>query len=159
MDNLSEEPRIEETEGETAEAEGPVILETGQVVEGVVTGITNFGAFVELPGGKSGLIHISEISDSYVEDIRQHLQESDRVKVRILRVNPQGKFDLSIRQVDSAGQRKFKRTGKGPGGGRAESKGPASFEDKITRFLKESEERQLDIKRNREAKRGRGRGR
>lgn len=157
---MQEETHQEEEIIESPQNDGPVMLESGQVVEGVVTGITNFGAFVELPGGKSGLVHISEIADSYVEDIRQHLKENDAVKVRILRVNPQGKFDLSIRQVELAGtQRKFKRAGKGPGGPRGEVRGPVTFEDKITKFLKESEERQLDIKRNRESKRGRGRGR
>ncbi|MHB1842813.1 MAG: S1 RNA-binding domain-containing protein, partial [Sulfobacillus sp.] len=58
-------------------------IEVGQIVEGVVTGITHFGAFVLLPGGKTGLVHISEIADSYVRDVHEFLKENDPVKVKV----------------------------------------------------------------------------
>lgn len=58
-------------------------VEIGEILEGKVTGITKFGAFVELPGGKTGMVHISEVSNSYVEDISQHLKEGDQVKVKV----------------------------------------------------------------------------
>ena len=74
-------------------------IEVGSVVEGVVTGITNFGAFVELPGGKVGLIHISEVADVYVRDVKDFLKEQDPVKVKVLSVDERGKIGLSIKQL------------------------------------------------------------
>ena len=58
-------------------------IEVGSVVEGVVTGITNFGAFVELPEGKVGLVHISEVADVYVKDVHDFLKERDQIKVKL----------------------------------------------------------------------------
>ena len=71
----------------------------GKVVEGTVTGITNFGAFVQLPEGKSGLVHISEISDDYVEKVADYLKKDQKVKVKILSISEDGKISLSIRQA------------------------------------------------------------
>lgn len=116
-------------------------VEVGSIVEGVVTGITNFGAFVTLPGGETGLVHISEIANSYVRDIHDHLKKSDLVKVKVLSVDG-GKIGLSVRQAL-------------PGSRRRENR--ATFEDKLARFMKESDERLQDLKRNTESKRG-GRG-
>ncbi|MGB4616809.1 MAG: S1 RNA-binding domain-containing protein, partial [Dethiobacteria bacterium] len=59
-------------------------VQVGSIVEGVVTGITNFGAFVHLPDGETGLVHISEVADTYVKDINDYLQKSDRIKVKVL---------------------------------------------------------------------------
>ena len=56
-------------------------LEVGAVVEGRVTGITNFGAFIELPEGKTGMVHISEVAPTFVQEIREHVQENQTVKV------------------------------------------------------------------------------
>ena len=70
----------------------------GQVVEGKVTGITNFGAFVELSPGMTGLVHISEVADVYVKDIKEFVQLNDQVKVKILSMQ-NGKIGLSIRQA------------------------------------------------------------
>jgi len=133
-------------------------LETGSIVEGIVTGLTSFGAFVELPEGKTGMVHISEISDSYVENIHDHLKEKDKIQVKILGINERGKFDLSIKQVNAPAETDIGR-GRPPRKGKPvfEKSGPLSFEDKLTKFMKESEERLLDLKRNTEAKRGRGR--
>lgn len=124
-------------------------VEVGSIVEGVVTGITNFGAFVTLPGGETGLVHISEVANSYVKDIHDHLKKSDLVKVKVLSVDGSGKIGLSIRQAlagsGSRGSRSSRREDR------------VTFEDKLARFMKESDERLQDLKRNTESKRG-GRG-
>lgn len=117
-------------------------LEAGTILEGVVVKITHYGAFVELPDGKSGLVHISEIADTYVKDVRDYLKEQERVKVKVLGYNEKGKLDLSVKQALDPTERQ------------ARAKAKASFEDKLAKFLKESEERLLDLKRNTEAKRG-----
>lgn len=123
-------------------------LEVGAIVEGRVTGITHFGAFVELPDGVTGLVHISEIADTYVRDVREYLTENQVVKVKVINVQD-GKIGLSIRQVYGGPQRSF-----GGRGGRGRN---PSFEEKLQRFLKESEQRQQDLKRSLDSKRG-GRG-
>ncbi len=124
----------------------------GSIVEGVITGITKFGAFVELPGGTTGLVHISEIADEYVKDINEFFKKSDKVKVKVLTVENNGKVGLSIRQA-VAGYTAEKKSSRS----KAPAASKASFEDKMSRFLKESDERLLDLKRNTESKRG-GRG-
>jgi S1 RNA binding domain protein len=68
-------------------------------MEGVITGITKFGAFVELPGGVTGLVHISEVADEYVKDINEFFKKADQVKVKVLNVENNGKIGLSIRQA------------------------------------------------------------
>ncbi|HET8679527.1 MAG TPA: S1 RNA-binding domain-containing protein [bacterium] len=114
----------------------------GSIVEGTVVKITTYGAFVELPDGKSGLVHISEIADTYVKDVKDYLKEQERVRVKILGLNDRGKLDLSVKQALSPEERQ------------ARVRARASFEDKLKAFMKESEERLLDLKRNTEAKRG-----
>lgn len=74
-------------------------VEIGKIVDGIVTGITNFGAFVQLSDGKTGLCHISEIADSYVKSVADHLTEAQPVKVKIISVDEKGKVSLSIRQA------------------------------------------------------------
>ena len=59
-------------------------LEVGAILEGKVTGITKFGAFVALPEGKSGLVHISEIANTYVSEVRDYVQDGQTVKVKII---------------------------------------------------------------------------
>jgi S1 RNA binding domain protein len=131
---------------------GPVV---GSLVEGTVSGITHFGAFVAIDGGTTGLIHISEIAYEYVRDVRDHLKLNDRVKVKVLQVNPSnGKFDLSLKQTQEAPPEVAGRWRRG----RKEKVLPEGadplFEEKLSKFLKSSEERLLDLKRNIEAKRG-----
>lgn len=120
-------------------------IEVGSILEGRVTGITNFGAFVDLGNGQTGLVHISEVADQYVEDINQFVKMNDIVKVRVINVRD-GKIGLSIRRVSNDRPRRF-------GGGR----GNKSFESKLKRFLRDSEERQASLKRSLDSKRG-GRG-
>jgi len=139
-------------------------IEVGSVVEGIVTGITNFGAFVELPGGKVGLIHISEVADVYVRDVKDFLKEQDNVKVKVLSIDERGKIGLSIKQlqppspspspVPSPIPRRAPVSDNRRYGGKVNA---PSFEDKLTKFLKDSDERLGDLKRNTESKRG-GRG-
>ncbi len=121
-------------------------LEVGQIVEGKVTGITNFGAFIELPTGQTGLVHISEVADEYVKDVNQFLKTNDLVKVKVLNLD-KGKIGLSIRQAQPSPQSER---------GNKQNAGK-SFEDKLAKFMKDSDERQSDLRRNTDAKRG-GRG-
>jgi len=131
-------------------------VEVGNVVEGVVTGITNFGAFVELSNGKTGLVHISEVADAYVHEVADYVQQNDRVKVKVLSISSDGeKIALSLRQ-GNPGPPEFVTPSrpapqKGPrrsGGGRG------SFEDKMQQFMKESDEKVSEFRRNRNNRRG-----
>ena len=74
-------------------------ISKGQILEGTVTGITKFGAFVELSTGETGLVHISEVADSYVNDVNEFLKVKDTVKVKVINVDDKGKVGLSIRQA------------------------------------------------------------
>ncbi|MEN6413361.1 MAG: S1 domain-containing RNA-binding protein [Veillonellales bacterium] len=132
-------------------------IEVGSVVEGVVTGITNFGAFVELPGGKVGLIHISEVADVYVRDVKDFLKEQDKVKVKVLSVDERGKIGLSIKQLQAPSANPSPRKPHANDNRRPSRFNALSFEDKLSKFLKDSDERLTDLKRNTESKRG-GRG-
>ena len=140
-------------------------LEVGAILEGEVTGITNFGAFVQLPEGKFGLVHISEVSNVYVKDVHDFLKEHDKVKVKVLSVDERGKVGLSIKQLTPppAPQPKPQRPQmenkerRGPRPQAAKVAPALSFEDKLSKFLKDSDDRMLDLKRNTESKRG-GRG-
>ena len=124
-----------------------MVVEAGTIVEGTVVKITPYGAFVELPDGRSGLVHIREIADVYVKDVRDYLKEQEKVKVKVLGLNERGKLDLSVKQALSPEERA------------ARARAKVSFEDKLKAFMKESEERLLDLKRNTEAKRGGGKRR
>lgn len=136
-------------------------IEIGNVVEGVVTGITNFGAFVELPGGKVGLIHISEVADVYVRDVKDFLKEQDVVKVKVLSVDERGKIGLSIKQLQAPSENPSAnyspRKPHANDNRRPNKSNSVTFEDKLNKFLKDSDERLSDLKRNTESKRG-GRG-
>ncbi|UFJ40552.1 S1 domain-containing RNA-binding protein [Brevibacillus humidisoli] len=123
-----------------------MVVEVGSKLEGKVTGITSFGAFVELPGGVTGLVHISEIADTYVKDIHEHLKIGDTVTVKIMNIQQDGKIGLSIKKA-------VDRPQKPPRHGRERGEG---FEEKLSKFLKESEDRLSSIRKNYD-KRGRGR--
>ena len=122
-------------------------IEVGSVLEGRVTGITRFGAFVDIGEGRTGLVHISEIADAFVHDVNDYLKQNDVVRVKVIAVES-GKVGLSIKQADPnyLAQR-----------ARRDRAYQQSFEDKLTKFLKDSEERHQDLKRNQDSKRG-GRG-
>ena len=74
-------------------------LSVGQIVEGKITGITNFGVFVDIGEGKSGLVHISEVARSYVNDIKEFVKVNDVVKAKVLSIADDGKISLSIRRA------------------------------------------------------------
>lgn len=74
-------------------------LAVGSVLEGKVTGITKFGAFVSLPDGKSGMVHISEVANSYVNDIKDFLSDGQQVKVKIINIDKEGRINLSIKKA------------------------------------------------------------
>ncbi|TSB45035.1 S1 domain-containing RNA-binding protein [Alkalicoccobacillus porphyridii] len=150
-------------------------IEAGSKVQGKVTGITHFGAFVELPGGTTGLVHISEVADNYVKDINEFLKVGEEVLVKVVNVEKDGKIGLSIRKAQdrpasapeqtsrpSAASRPSRPYNSRPqggnrGGARGNVRQTVTFEDRVSRFLKDSEERLSTIKRQTESKRG-GRG-
>lgn len=154
--------------------------EVGSIVGGKVTAIMKFGAFVALEGGRSGLVHISEIANSYVNDVHDFLQEGQEVKVRVL-ASENGKINLSIKKaLPQEERRPFSPR---PAGSQRPSAGthPASsgvrpvaaaarqqpvppsgdmdFEDKLKKFLSASEGKMADLNRNVDGKRGGGRRR
>lgn len=149
------------------------------VIEGKVTGITKFGAFVALPEGKSGLVHISEIANTFVNDVHDYVQDGQTVKVKIIGIGDDGKINLSIKKAeDPAPQQRQDRRPPRPaasaqqprqyGGPRQavpRANGPTgdvSFEDKLKQFMQESDSRmagnRLYSDRTRGRRRGSGRG-
>ena len=137
-------------------------IEVGSKLEGKVTGITNFGAFVQLPSGQTGLVHISEVADNYVKDINEHLKVGDEVEVKVMNVEADGKIGLSIRKAKPQPERP-ERPERAPRP-RRDNNRPSdrhqpkeNFEQKMARFLKDSDERLTTLKRATESKRG-GRG-
>ncbi|RDU34788.1 MULTISPECIES: S1 domain-containing RNA-binding protein [Bacillaceae] len=133
-------------------------IEVGSKLQGKVTGITNFGAFVELPEGSTGLVHISEVADNYVKDINDHLKVGDMVEVKVINVEKDGKIGLSIKKAKDRPEPQRSYTPR-PRQGRANDRNarPENFESKMAKFLKDSEDRLSSLKRNTESKRG-GRG-
>ena len=123
-------------------------IDVGSIVEGVVTGITNFGAFIELPDRVTGLVHISEVADAYVKDVRDYLKEQDHVKVKVIHVDEKGKIGLSIKQANPTVRHTSRERRPQP---------TVSFEDKLAKFIKDSDERQTEFRRATDSKRG-GRG-
>lgn len=145
-------------------------IEAGMILSGKVTGITAFGAFVELPEGKSGLIHISEIASEFVENVNDHLKKGQNVKVKVIG-NDNGKISLSIKQLDkeeSAEKKKPKEKKKRVPQPRStqppeefefvkkNSSGDMSFDDMLQRFKHESDEKLHDLKRSNDHKRSGG---
>lgn len=152
-------------------------LEVGSVLEGKVTGITKFGAFVTLPNGRSGLVHISEIAWSYVSNVSDHLSEGQMVKVKIIGIDANNRINLSIKQALPPPPRPERRTGggrpprtDGAGGGERrerprrpeafdpnpQPKGPADFEDRLKQFMAASDSKLSELHMN--EKRGSRRG-
>ena len=142
----------------------------GNILEGKVTGITKFGAFVSLGENKSGLVHISEIANTYVNDIHEHLQEGQSVKVKILAIDENGRINLSIKRAQPAapaaqgnntrgGNSGYRSNNSAPrqnyGGNKGGQRGAAapaapmtaeeSFEAKLKAFMAESEGKISDL--------------
>lgn len=151
-------------------------LTVGAVLEGKVKSITNFGAFIALPDNKTGMVHISEIANAYVSDIRQHLSEGQDVKVMVIAVDPAGKINLSIKRLEpkpqtnpGAGRSNFRRNDAdrpsgGPGNTRGQAARPAQqrgntpvpppapktadqlFEERLKAFMSESDNKLSSIR-------------
>lgn len=135
-------------------------LEVGSVIEGKVTSVMPFGAFVSLGGNKSGMIHISEITNEYINDIKDYIKNGDIVKVKVIGIDKVGKISLSIKKaIEKKKEQESPTTDKVRPADIdwwAKPDENLSFEDKLSRFKKDSDERMLDLKRSRESKRSGG---
>lgn len=143
------------------------MLEVGAIVEGKITGLTAFGAFVSLPDGKSGMVHISEVSNSFVKDIKEHLKEGQTVKVKVVNITDEGKISLSIKKADEtpreSAQKPKRQYSDRPrnanvwqGQPKAQSQESMSFEDMMARFKQVSDEKMTDLRRSTDSKHGGG---
>ena len=161
------------------------MAEDKEILDGKVTGITTFGAFVQLADGRTGLVHISEVSDQFVKDIKDFLREGQDVKVVLMTSLQEGKLRLSIKKatelLKAKGETVPEPVQRKPKPRRPErfetrssepfdpSKPPvdfydrgddseesSSFDDRLSRFMKSSEERLSDLKKQTENKRGGG---
>ncbi|EGP4810439.1 RNA-binding protein S1 [Enterococcus faecium] len=150
-------------------------IEVGAKLQGKVSGITNFGAFIDLGAGKTGLVHISEVSNGYVKDIHDVLSVGDEVTVKVISVNDDGKIGLSIRKAqeqpvgsgEESRPKKFQQKDSRDNRNRPAQKKSFSrsqpsaqkedFDSLMSSFLKDSDDRLSSLKRNTEGKRG-GRG-
>ena len=136
-------------------------LAVGNIVEGKVTGITKSGAFVELPGGKTGMVHISEVAATYVKEIKDFIQENQMVKVKILSISEDGKVSLSIKKAQDRPAPPPRRSG--PRSDSFEwapkrSNENLSFEDMMAKFKQTSDDKMSDLKKYMDVKqRGSGR--
>lgn len=147
-------------------------LEIGEIVEGKVTGLTKFGAFVNLPEEKVGMVHISEVSTTYVKDIGDFLEKGQSVKVKILNIDEGGKISLSMKQVpENAEAAKVAEADRSERGERREKKRSApnvwqgqkskyadkdelTFEEMMSQFKQQSDDKLTDLKRATESKHG-----
>jgi S1 RNA binding domain protein len=147
-------------------------FEVGSIVTGKITGITKFGAFVTLAPGKSGLVHISEIANSYVNDIREHLAEGQEVTVKVIGMDDNGRINLSIKAALPPPPRPVRAEAprRAPGGP-SPSRQPSfdrgsviqggnepSFEDKLKRFMQDSDSKISGLKQFADKKGPRRRG-
>ena len=146
-------------------------LAVGTIVSGKVTTITKFGAFVALPEGKSGLVHISEVASAFVNDVHDFLTEGQEVQVKILSVSPEGKINLSIKQTQPQQTRQNKPPYRGTPASQNARPAPQqrtapvqavpvvsaepSFEDKLKQFMTMSDSKMSELNRNRDGKRHR----
>jgi S1 RNA binding domain protein len=118
------------------------LVDVGGIVEGVVEKVTEYGAFVKLDSGESGMVHISQIDVNYVRNIHDFVHEGDRVTVKVVAQKEDGKIDLSIKQAQPGYEDRPQR-------GRSDPE----FEQKLKRFMSQSQERLVDLKRHQEGRR------
>ena len=130
-------------------------IEEGKVIEGVVSSITSFGAFIQLPEGKTGLVHISEIADTYVKDIKNFIREKETVRVKVLTVEKNGKINLSIKQAKEVKPLTRKPLEIDWAQETKKTQG-VNFEDKLSKFLKDSDEKLQQLKKSTDSKRSGG---
>lgn len=127
-------------------------LTVGAVLEGKVKSITNFGAFISLPENKTGLVHISEVANTYVSDIRQHLTEGQDVKVMVISAEP-GKVNLSIKRLEAKPQQRENKPQQAQRPARTAPTPPPApktadqlFEEKLKQFMSESDSKISSIR-------------
>lgn len=141
------------------------MVEVGSVVEGTITSVMPFGAFVELGEKQSGLVHISEISSQYVKDINDCVKKGDTVKVKIIKIDDKGRINLSIKQAEEKKERKprekkHETVNKGPVRPadlewNTSSEG-MSLDDMLSKFKQDSDEKMQSLRRSNESKRSGG---
>lgn len=135
-------------------------LEVGKIYDGKVKGIAQYGAFVEIEGAGTGMVHISEIANSFVKDVKDYLTENQEVKVKVLNIGEDGKIGLSIKKATENTEETLKpakRQERRPNVWEPKKKPPMSelgFEEMLTRFKQNSEEKICDLKRSTERKNG-----
>lgn len=139
-------------------------LQVGEIVEGKVRNIMPFGAFVNLPDNKTGLVHISEVATDYIKDINERLKPGDDVKVKVLSIDESGKISLSIKRAQPPREKREPKKREKPMGPirpiEIDWSKPAaselSFEDKLSKFKQDSDEKIQALKRSNESKRSGG---
>lgn len=140
-------------------------FEIGQIVEGKITGITNFGAFIDLGNKKSGMVHISEVASTFVKNISDFFQVGQIIKAKIINISNKGEIALSIKKAEeNASLKKFSKTvsdKKSSGLSNFEWQSPkkkshASFEDMLSMFKSASEEKISNLKKAIDSRRGSG---
>lgn len=140
-------------------------LQVGGILEGKVSNVMPFGAFINLPDNKTGLVHISEVAANYVKDINEHLKSGDTVKVKVIKIDDDGKISLSIKKALAPTPKE--RTNKKERGSsepirpididwKKQSSSEMSFEDKLNKFKQDSDEKMQALKRSNESKRSGG---
>jgi len=137
-------------------------LEIGKIYNGKVKGITQYGAFVDIDGGGTGMVHISEIANTFVNEIREHLTENQEVRVKVIGINEAGKVSLSIKKAleengESAPVKKDSPKNEKPKPNIWKPKktipqSEMTFEDMMSHFKQTSEERMCDLKRSTDRK-------
>ena len=139
------------------------MITVGTILEGKVLSVMPFGAFVDIGKNKSGLVHISEVSQKYVKDINEHIKKGDNVKVKVIKIDDNGKISLSIKQVEIKKEKKAepeKKPVKNIRPADIDWSSPASssmsFEDKLSRFKQDSDEKMQALKRSNDSKRSGG---
>ena len=121
-------------------------VELGQIVKGTVTGITKFGAFVKLESGKSGMVHISEISNSYISEIKDHLSEGQEVTVKVISIDEKGRISLSIKKAVENTAPAASHSAPPPPPPVHTPKKTVSFEDMLQKFKQDSDEKFSDVR-------------
>ncbi len=136
-------------------------VEVGAVLEGKITGITKFGAFVELPDKKTGMVHISEVAPTYVKEIRDFVTEGQVVKVKVMSIGDDGKISLSIKKASPPAPTRPAASRRPAFSGRPDNVEWTSsasrsdnFEDMMSRFKATSDEKFSDLKRSMDNKHG-----
>ena len=146
-------------------------LEVGMILEGKVTGITKFGAFVDLEDGKTGMVHISEVAPTFVNNISDHLKEGQTVKVKVLNIGEGGKISLSIKKAMAENKPQYSNNRRNDSRSTVQNRPskpnisyewqpkrsePTDFEDMMSKFKQTSEEKISNLKRTNENRRGSG---